>query len=74
MHALEQKSFTGNQRSEFLRDICSNIASNGVYFLDKVERNQVASAIVHKYPHLKDLIGSGMVNLTFFLDLFMASR
>ena len=66
MNALENKSLTGNQRNEFVRDICSNIASNGVYFLNKIERNQVAAAIVSKYPHLKDPIGSGMVSSTIF--------
>jgi hypothetical protein len=61
--ALENKCFTGPQRNEFIRDICTNIISHGIYYLDKNERNQVALAIVTNYPHLKDPIGSGLVRL-----------
>lgn len=61
--ALEHADgLTGNQRNEFIRDICTNISSNGVYFLNKFERNQVAAAIVLKYPKLKDTIGNGLVS------------
>ncbi|CAB4011368.1 Hypothetical predicted protein [Paramuricea clavata] len=58
--ALETKTLTGNLRHEFVRDICTHISSNGVYFLNKLERNLVATAIVTKYPFLKDPIGSGL--------------
>ncbi|CAB4028645.1 Hypothetical predicted protein, partial [Paramuricea clavata] len=58
--ALETKTLMGNLRHEFVRDICTHISSNGVYFLNKLERNLVATAIVTKYPFLKDPIGSGL--------------
>ncbi|XP_028418111.1 uncharacterized protein LOC114543235 [Dendronephthya gigantea] len=59
-NALEHNCLSQTQRSEFIRDICTDISSSGVYFLNKAERNQVALAIVTKYPHLKDSIGSGL--------------
>ncbi|CAB4012969.1 Hypothetical predicted protein, partial [Paramuricea clavata] len=65
--ALETKTLTGNLRHEFVRDICTHISSNGVYFLNKLERNLVATAIVTKYPFRKDPIGSGLVSLLLFV-------
>ena len=70
--ALQNKQLTGNQRSEFIRDICTHISSNGIYFLNKVERNQVATAIVTKYPHLKDPIGSGLVSFHYAICVLKA--
>ena len=45
-----------------MRDICTDISSNGIHILNKEERNIVSLAIVTKYRHLKDPIGSGLVS------------
>ena len=60
-YALEHICLNEKRRSEFIRDICTDISSNGVNFLNKEERNVVSLAIVTRYPHLKDSIGSGLV-------------
>ncbi|CAB3988384.1 Hypothetical predicted protein [Paramuricea clavata] len=59
-YALEHNCLNEKRRSEFIRDICTDISSNGVNFLNKEERNVVSLAIVTRYPHLKDSIGSGL--------------
>ncbi len=65
IYALEHDCLTETQRREFVRDICTDISSNGVYFLNKEERNKVSLTIVTRYPHLKDSIGSGLVSIKF---------
>lgn len=59
--ALANNCLTGTLRSEFIRDICTDISSHGIAYINKEERNKVSFAIVTKYPHLKDAIGSGLV-------------
>ncbi|XP_046859905.1 uncharacterized protein LOC124453192 [Xenia sp. Carnegie-2017] len=68
--ALANNCLTGTLRSEFIRDICTDISSHGIAYINKEERNKVSFAIVTKYPHLKDAIGSGLLDHGMFPHIY----
>ena len=47
----------GPQRSEFIRDICTNISSNAIFYLNKIERKQVALQLWQNIQNLRILLG-----------------
>ena len=63
IYALEHDCLTETQR------ICEGYMHRHIFkwcvFSQQRERNKVSLAIVTRYPHLKDSIGSGLVSIKF---------
>ena len=50
---IEAKSFNSSQRNEFVRDLCTLIATKTIYKTE-AERQLIAEKIIQTFPFLKD--------------------